>query len=158
MGKLKKAEHIDILEENLKEENGEYEDELLRVVESEFNISARAIDGIAHSELYKRMVKAMEHKLNMSVRHNVPAEVVSTMREAIEDLRSNVYGLLSLLYFGSEFIVPKLYSKLLEGLSSSMDLSNDEKAFLILHTGVDEGKNSWLSYHLFDFFVSGKLK
>lgn len=139
MEQLDEKEHVKILEENQREENGEYEEELLETLEADYKVSRAAVDGIPHSELYKRMVKSIEHYVDKSVGNNIPSEVVSPMRKAMEDLRGNgVHGLLSLLYFGSEFIVPKLYSTLLQGLSSCMDLSNDEMAFLILHTGVDQ--------------------
>jgi hypothetical protein len=142
MGKLEKKEHIEILQENLKEENGIYPEEDLHLLWSKFKISKEAVEGIPHSKLYTRMVETMERSLNKSVRHNIPHQVVAPMKEAIENLReSGVHGLLAMLYFGSEFIVPKLYSSLLQAISSSMDLTNDEKAFLILHTDVDQGKH-----------------
>lgn len=46
-------------------------------------------------------------------------------------------GLLASLYFGSELIVPYIYSALLMGLRNSLHLSNEDARFLYLHIGMD---------------------
>jgi hypothetical protein len=135
---LHEEEHVEILEDNLKEENGIYEQETLQALEVDFDVSRSLVDGIPHSDLYQSMIQVIEKKLNKSFRDSVPDEIVLPMKKAISDLRMNGHGLMALLYFGSEYLVPQLYTILLQGLSSSMNLSNNEMAFLVIHTGVDE--------------------
>eukprot|EP00970_Alexandrium_tamarense_P002445 scaffold353_cov201-Alexandrium_tamarense.AAC.21 len=47
-------------------------------------------------------------------------------------------GLLAAFNFGSELIVPQIYSPILQGLTHSIGLINEEAKFLILHIDMDE--------------------
>lgn len=47
-------------------------------------------------------------------------------------------GLLAAFNFGSELIVPQIYSPILQGLTHSIGLINEEAKFLNLHIDMDE--------------------
>ena len=137
---LEKQEHKDVLKENLEEEMGHYDEETLVELEN-MGISRKSVVGIPHPILFSEMLDCMEWKVNRSYRAFVPANIVSIKNNVIKELTAEgKNGLLAVIYFGSELIVPILYGKLLQGLRNSCDeLSNEELRFLILHIDMDDG-------------------
>ena len=137
---LEKQEHKDILKGNLDEEMGHYDEETLVELEN-MGISRKSVVGIPHPFLFSEMLDCLEGKVNRSYRAFVPANIVSIKNNVIKELTAEgKSGLLAVIYFGSELIVPILYGKLLQGLRNSCDeLSNEELRFLILHIDMDDG-------------------
>ena len=137
---LQKQEHKEILSENLEEEMGHYDEETLVELEN-MNISRKSVVGIPHTFLFAEMLDCLEGKIGSSYRAFVPDNIVSIKNDAIEELTAaGKSGLLAAVYFGSELIVPKLYSKLIQGLRNSCgEISNEELRFLILHIDMDDG-------------------
>ncbi len=129
--------HKKILQENLDEENGNYDEEILIELEK-MGIEREYVENIPHPELYRDMVATLEKKHNRSYSVTVSENIVAIKRSAMDDLIADgKIGLLAAVYFGSELIVPKLYSQLLEGLKQSCGISNRDARFLILHIDMD---------------------
>ena len=137
---LQKQEHKEILNENLEEEMGHYDEETLVELEN-MNISRESVVGIPHPIVFSEMLDFLEGKIRRSYRAFVPEDIVSIKNDVIKELTAEgKSGLLAVVYFGSELIVPKLYAKLLQGLRNSCDeLSNEDLRFLILHIDMDDG-------------------
>jgi hypothetical protein len=136
-GLLDKDEHKLIIEENMKEEGGSYDEETLSELES-MGISRESVVGIPHHQLFSQMIDSLEQKIKCSYRSFVPASIDKMKEDLQKDIVANgKRGLLSWLYFGSELIVPKLYNLLLQGLKNSCTITNEDVRFLILHIDMD---------------------
>ncbi len=134
--------HKVILDANLAEENGIYNEETLVELEG-LGIGRESVQNIPHPELYKDFVAnfrmLLQRSYNYDPRDIVPENVEGINKETIAELTADgKFGLLAGIYFGSELIVPELYSKLLQGLRLSCDMSNEDARFLILHIDVDQ--------------------
>lgn len=138
IGLLDKKAHKEILEDNLKEEMGHYDEETLLELES-LGVRRESVEKIPHNELFREMVDRLERRIRCSYRDFVPDNLLSIQRDAMVDVTvDGKIGRLSALYFGSELIVPKLYGKLLKGLQNSCDVSNEDVRFLLLHIDMDD--------------------
>lgn len=134
---LEKQEHKYILDENMREENGFYDEETLCELESN-GISRKSVMGVPHWILFREMVDTLEQRIKCSYRSFIPESIVSIKKKLRDELAEDgKCGLLAWLYFGSELIVPKLYELLLQGLQNSCEFSNQDVRFLILHIGMD---------------------
>ena len=138
METLDNLHHIEVLSENLEEEMGQYDEETL--VEGEkMGISRESIEGIPHRQLFIELVELLETKLARSYSKFIPDYICEKLTHAIEESTKNgKLGLLAILYFGSELIVPQIYAYILDGLRLSMGLTNEEAKFLILHIDMDK--------------------
>ena len=126
----------EILQENLNEEMGNYDEETLEKVE-DIGISRESIDKIPHKDLFIDLVKTVEKKMKKSIADFLPDSISAHMNEAQAQLESQgVIGLLSSLYYGSELIVPIIYSALYLGLRNC-GFYNQELRFLLLHISID---------------------
>ncbi len=135
---LDEQKHKDILNENLEEEMGRYEEETYEELES-MGIRRESVENIPHTELFLEMVTYLEHRIKCSYRDFVPQNILSIQKDAAKEVAANgKIGQLAGLYFGSELIVPKLYGRLLQGLQNSCDVSNEDVRFLILHIDMDD--------------------
>jgi len=133
--------HKAILSANLKEENGIYDEDTLIELE-ELGICRESVQNIPHPELYQDMVSNLGKLVGSTYNYNpdgiIPEKIVEIKKVAIAELiAAGKSGLLAAIYFGSELIVPALYTKLLQGLRESCDISNTDARFLILHIDVD---------------------
>lgn len=136
---LDKQKHKDILEENLREEMGIYDEETIAELES-MGISRDSVVNIPHTDLFRELVDDLEQRIRCSYRDFVPENILSIQRDAMKKVSADgKIGQLAALYFGSELIVPKLYGRLLQGLQNSCDISNKDARFLILHIDMDDG-------------------
>ena len=138
LGMLDNLHHIEVLSENLEEEMGHYEEETL--IEGEkMGIKRESIEGIPHRQLFIELVELLETKLARSYAKFIPNYICEKLIQAIEEsMKHGKLGLLAILYFGSELIVPQIYTSILNGLKLSMGLSNEEAKFLILHIDMDK--------------------
>ena len=138
LGLLDNEDHIEILKENLEEEMGEYGEDILLACEDE-RISRESIEGIPHRELFKDLVEFVETVLQRSYSKFIPTYICEKLNQAMGyTTEQGQLGLLAALYFGSELIVPQIYSSLLQGLRNSIGVSNEEAKFLILHIDMDQ--------------------
>lgn len=138
LGLLDNEEHVEILKENLEEEMGEYDEEILRECKA-VGIPREAVNGISHRELFKDLVDFVETVLQRSYSKFIPNYICNKLNEAIEHAKSEgQLGLLAALYFGSELIVPQIYASILQGLRNSINISNEKACFLILHIDMDK--------------------
>ena len=104
LGLLDNEEHVEILKENLEEEMGEYDEEILRECKA-VGIPREAVNGISHRELFKDLVNFVETVLHRSYSKFIPNYICNKLNEAIEHAKSEgQLGLLAALYFGSEWI------------------------------------------------------
>mmetsp|Transcript_52 Transcript_52/g.67 ORF Transcript_52/g.67 Transcript_52/m.67 type:complete len:1119 (+) Transcript_52:229-3585(+) len=138
LGMLDNLHHIEVLSENLEEEMGQYDEETL--IEGEkMGIRRESIAGIPHRQLFIELVELLETKLARSYSKFIPDYICEKLTHAIEEsTKHGKLGLLAILYFGSELIVPQIYSYILDGLRLSMGLTNEEAKFLILHIDMDK--------------------
>lgn len=135
---LDNLDHIEVLRENLEEEMGQY-DELTLVEAEKMGIKRESIEGIPHRQLFIELVELLETKLARSYSKFIPDYICEKLTHAIEEsTKHGKLGLLAILYFGSELIVPQIYSYILDGLRLSMGLSNDEAKFFLLHIDMDK--------------------
>ena len=138
VGLLDNPKHAEILKENLEEEMGKYDDETLEACE-EMDISRKSVDGIPHRELFTDLVEFVETVLQRSYSKFIPSYICDKLRVAIKMCQGlGKLGLLAALYFGSELIVPEIYSSILQGLRNSIGVTNEEARFLILHIDMDQ--------------------
>ncbi len=131
--------HKEILQENLNEESGIYDEETLEELEN-LGIGREFVENIPHPTLFSDMVDTLEKMHKRSYRAFVPENIVAIKKKAIEELIADGRtGLLAAVYFGSELIVPELYTRLLQGLQNSCGISNKDARFLIIHIDMDHG-------------------
>jgi len=134
---LDTKEHKAVLKENLREEEGYYGEETYAELEK-MGISREGVANIPHPVLYREMIDTLEKKLKRSYAAFVPENIADIMKKVSVDLVSGgKIGLLAAIYFGSELIVPQLYTRLLQGLRNSCGISNQDARFLILHIDMD---------------------
>lgn len=134
----KNPDFYNLLKDNLTEEMGFYDKETISKIEA-LGISYKAVNGIPHSELFSRMLRKIEEKLRVSYREFVPESIYQPYVDTMKNLRDDKTYLTAMLYFGSEVLVPKIYSFLLQGLRNShLEMSNEDLIFLLLHIDMDE--------------------
>ena len=131
--------HVEILTENLEEEMGEYGEETLKACD-EVGIPRKSVEGIPHCKLFKELVEYVETVLQRSYSKFIPEYICEKLNQAISYAKKQgKLGLLAALYFGSELIMPLIYSSLLQGLRNSLgNISNEDAKFLILHIDMDQ--------------------
>ncbi len=131
-------DHIEVLRENLEEEMGQY-NEMTLVEGEKMGIKRESIEGIPHRQLFVELVELLETKLARSYSKFIPDYICEKLTHAVEEsTKHGKLGLLAILYFGSELIVPQMYSYILDGLRLSMGLTNDEAKFFLLHIDMDK--------------------
>lgn len=135
---LDDPDHIEVLRENIEEEMGQYSE--MTLVEGEkMGIKRESIEGIPHRQLFIELVELLETKLARSYSKFIPDYICAKLTHAIEEsTKHGKLGLLAILYFGSELIVPQIYSYIFDGLRLSMGLTNDEAKFFLLHIDMDK--------------------
>jgi SAM-dependent methyltransferase len=117
---------------------GEY-DEVTLVACEAMGIRRESIEGVPHRELFRGLLEFVETVLRRSYSRFIPPKICEKLNRAIDYAREcGRLGLLSVLYFGSELIVPNKYSSILQGLSNSIDVSNEDAKLLILHIDMDQ--------------------
>lgn len=138
---LDDEDHIRNLKENLQEEMGVYDEETLLEMET-FGISRKSVEFVTHRDLFIDLVRFLETTLNNSYSNKMSAlkHIPEPMNQAIDFAREQgQLGLLAALYFGSELIVPTIYSSILQGLKNSIDdVSNENVKFLLIHIDMDK--------------------
>jgi SAM-dependent methyltransferase len=138
IGLLDNEGHVETLGENLREEMGEYDDETLMACEA-MGIRRESIAGVPHRELFRGLLEFVETVLQRSYSRFIPPNICEKLNFAIDYAREcGRLGLLSVLYFGSELIVPYIYSSILQGLRNSINVTNEDAKFLILHIDMDQ--------------------
>ena len=140
LGKLKDPKHVEVLKENWDEEMGSYDDETKKEINriAGENI-ADDIAGVPHKKLYEQMVSHLEEKVGKSFKENNKqlASISAPLLAAKIEIGDSVEALLGTLYFGSELIVPKLYSTFVKALRLSLGYTNKELIFFLLHVDMD---------------------
>lgn len=116
---------------------GFYEEETLEDCEK-MGIPRESVEYIPHHDLFLDLIKTVENKVKCSYFDYIPEDLNDDMSKVQDELTNKgKIGLLSSLYFGSELIVPYIYSSLLVGLRLSLDLTPEESRFLLLHVNMD---------------------
>ncbi len=100
---------------------GEYDEGTLLACEA-MGIRRKSVRGVPHRDLFKGLVEFLETVLQRSYSRSIPRDICEKLNQAINYARGcGRLGLLSVLYFGSELIVPDVYSSILQGLRNSID-------------------------------------
>jgi hypothetical protein len=122
---------------DVREEMGFYDDETLEECEM-MGIPRKSIENIPHGQLFRELIKTVESKVKCSysafISDDLKDEMVLAQEKCVE---KGKIGLLASLYFGSELIVPSIYSALLVGLRMCLRLSSEDTRFLLLHVSMD---------------------
>ena len=135
---LDSMDHKVTLRENLSEEMGFYDEETLMELDKK-KIPRDLVENIPHHELFKDLLKTVEGKLMRSYIDVVPDSIGTEMTGVVDKIKKRgTIGMLAMIYFGSELIVPLLYSSILNGLRLSCGISDVEARFLYLHIGMDQ--------------------
>ena len=138
--KLEEPKHREVLEENLEEEMGSYDEKTLSEInEIAGEDIASQVDGVAHKQLYHDMLSHLEKRTGKSFKNQTEMleKISAPLIQAKKEMGESVDTLIGTLYFGSELIVPKLYSVFVKSLRLSMDYSNKELIFFLLHVDMD---------------------
>eukprot|EP00494_Astrolonche_serrata_P028413 UN28679 len=134
--RIENEEYREILKENIDEENGIYDSETLKKLESH-GIMRKDIDGITHTNLYQRMFEPLGIKYSEDLKNTNETEIF------IQDLQNkmkneNILVSLGTLGFAAEEIVPVLYKKITDAFDKT-DLKSRDYVFYPLHVYIDEG-------------------
>eukprot|EP00985_Skeletonema_marinoi_P001851 scaffold751_cov101-Skeletonema_marinoi.AAC.2 len=135
--RLDDAKEREVLRENVREEMGFYHEETLEECEM-LGIPRESVENIPHHQLFRELVNTVEKKVQCSYIDFIPDDLSGVMVKAQKVcVAKGKIGLLASLYFGSELIVPSIYSALLVGLRLCLNLSREETRFLLLHVSMD---------------------
>ena len=133
----------ELLDENLREENGIYDDEMIHDLrERGFDVSK--IVGIPHKDLQARIYQKMESMPGIKDQlEEIPfvSHLGLMLKNIAEDYTSkSLTSSLGSLYFGCELIVPLFYKKILDAIETLFGnyLSRDDKLFYDLHIDLDQ--------------------
>jgi len=122
---------------DVREEMGFYHEETLEECEM-LGIPRESVENIPHHQLFRELVNTVEKKVQCSYIDFIPDDLSGVMVKAQKEcVAKGKIGLLASLYFGSELIVPSIYSALLVGLRLCLNLSREETRFLLLHVSMD---------------------
>ena len=122
---LESAEHREALLENLAEERG--------------NPESGAFEDLPHTELFEHFQRAIG--IDETYRaENKPATTVEVWRDlALQKCQSEQIGVaVGAIGVGTEFIVPTVYTYLLEGIRTYTELTEQDYFFFTLHATCDQ--------------------
>merc|ERR1740124_1556 len=142
--------HLDVLEENMKEEQGIYEEEDIEMIKS-LGLDAELLCNVPHTELYMQCYQGLrklcdtEHDgLTEEQCQYIAQPLVSAFEAACHpDKGATAATAISAMYLGSELIVAEMYSKLSNYLVTFADkmpnspITRQDLAFFILHIDMD---------------------
>ena len=129
---LSQESHRVILRENLAEENGHTHD-----IELPAEVAA-SIQGVPHSLLYERFQDSIGVDANYKS-SSAPSATASHWSEQLLNLcQMNQYVGVGAIGIGTEFIVSKIYKKILNCLQRHSSLSATERVFFDLHSECDD--------------------
>lgn len=122
---LESAVHRETLLENLAEERGDP--------------SSDRLEHQPHVELFARFQRAIGIDETYRKEHK-PATTVEVWRDlALQKCRSEQIGVaIGAIGVGTEFVVPTIYTYLLEGIRQFTDLEDDDFIFFTLHATCDQ--------------------
>ena len=119
---------------------GSYDEATLKEIDeiAGENISD-SIAGVPHKDLYQDMLAHLEKRTGKSFKDQKKLlEVIARpLIQAKKEIGDSVDTLIGTLYFGSELIVPRLYGTFVKSLRLSMDYTNKELIFFLLHVDMD---------------------
>ncbi|HKK53411.1 MAG TPA: iron-containing redox enzyme family protein [Myxococcota bacterium] len=121
---LESERHRETLLENLAEERGDP--------------SSDRLDRMPHTELFARFQRAIGVDDRYRAEHK-PATTVEVWRDlALQKCRSDRVGVaIGAIGIGTEFVVPTIYTYLLEGIRKYTSLREDDYFFFTLHAQCD---------------------
>lgn len=136
---------------NLDEENGNYDKESLQKMNELYGITSDMVIGIKHPDLFLRCLNALEQEVDNNNNNSdfdkfdddehmmISHELVSCFNESCLDKETATFSTaLSALYFGSELIVPTMYSYLLHAITNYTSLNIRDSSFFFIHTEIDQ--------------------
>jgi len=132
-----------ILQENSEEEKGVY-DEGAKACIAAAGITLVFVGDGPHRDLFAKCLQSITEKTGVQVLQgdrydHVSEPLVSTYHAMCCDKSANPARALGALYFGSELIVPSIYSKILQGYRQVPNLTSDDLSFFTMHVSMDEG-------------------
>mmetsp|Transcript_13358 Transcript_13358/g.20291 ORF Transcript_13358/g.20291 Transcript_13358/m.20291 type:complete len:1097 (+) Transcript_13358:24-3314(+) len=144
----------ELLSENLAEENGIYDDDILQTLREQ-GFDANKIVGIPHKDLQARIFQKMECMPGMKDQlREIPD--VSRLGLVLQDTvkyhaTKSLVSSLGSLYFGCELIVPSFYRKILDAIETLFGkyLSRDDTLFYHLHIDIDKDHATKLKEKVF---------
>merc|ERR1712048_1091809 len=133
-------QYVDILKENQDEECGIYDDETKEGIRS-MGLDVDALVNVPHRELFKRCSDRIAHvskavDLDAQTYETIAAPLTAAFFESCGG-KGNAATSIAAMYFGSEYIVPQMYSQIYGCVSADRRLSIDDVAFFLLHMEMD---------------------
>ena len=163
--KLDEPSHKEILKENLEEEMGHYDAETVKEIEQILGGDSKKkaqneIVGVPHRELYLKMLTDLETQLDVSFRDETALldRIVAPLIETKKDIGESIEALLGTLYFSSELIVPDLYRFFAEALRSSMNYTDPDLIFFLLHMDMDQDHAEEMKKIVFDHCMTSNQR
>jgi hypothetical protein len=133
----------ELLSENLREESGIYDDEMLSELREQ-GFDVNNIIGIPHKDLQSRVFQKIKYAPGVEVELEKVGDIshLGLMLKHLFDHLSteSLASSLGSLYFGCELIVPLFYRKILDAIDTLFGdyLTKDDKLFYDLHIGLDQ--------------------
>lgn len=127
---------------NAEEEAGNYGSDVLDEMRA-MGLDSTLLEGVPHTTLFTKVLERVEAvagvpRLAEDVYGSVSAELVDVFESLCGDTpAATAVGGLAAIYFGSELLVPVMYTALYEGLRQGGRLSPDDLAFFRLHMDMD---------------------
>jgi len=145
--------HVEVLQENMEEEQGIYDDEAVHMIK-ELGLDATQLQGVNHKDLYvtccdnlrqlNRIFKGGSSRLTEEQRRHIASPLVSAFEDACDiNKGATAATAIAAMYFGSELIVAKMYTKLSAFLlalakeDKGCPVSKQHLAFFLLHIDMD---------------------
>ena len=125
------------LDANKAEETGRYSEPTLCELENA-GLRREWVEGIPHPELFCRFQRSLGVNPDSPV---APGSPVARWREALLQILTTDHpaAALGAIGLGTEFVVARMYARVLEAVDRQGDVRPEARAFLVLHSFVDEG-------------------
>jgi len=153
-------EHKELLEHDLKAEEGVLEDDEKEILER-VGLNVALLDGVPHRQLFQQMRENIYKLLNKDSfnrnTNNSPGmqfadDIANILQKGSFPARVAGIGL------GIESMVPTIYTYLVRAIENFTPLEADEYAFLLLHIYVDEGHGATMEGIVQDLALTTKVR
>lgn len=126
-----------VLDSNRAEEVGSYSESTLRELE-DAGLRREWVEGIPHPELFCRFQQSLGVDPGSPV---APESPVARWREALLQilLSDHPAAAVGAIGLGTEFVVARMYARVLEAVDRFGEIPPEGRSFLVLHSLVDDG-------------------
>jgi pyrroloquinoline quinone (PQQ) biosynthesis protein C len=131
-----------VLDANREEERGHYSEPTLCELESA-GLHREWVEGIPHPELFRRFQESLGVDPHSQVVRDSP---VARWREGVLRilLGDHPAAAVGAIGFGTEFVVARMYARVLEAVDRFGGIGPEGRSFLVLHSLIDDGHSASL--------------